>query len=237
MRILIVDDHPLIREGLANVLAELDQTAEVTAAGNAADALAQLTAEPDLSLVLLDLTLPGVDGLSLLEQVRAARPDVPVVVLSGTDSRETVLASIELGAMGFISKRSPTRVLVNALRLVLAGGVYVPPEVLDAPGMAAGQRAAESAKSDDARLSLASLEQLGLTDRQAAVLALIIEGKPNKMICRELDLAEGTVKTHISAILRALDVTNRTQAVYKLATLGVRIPALAIGSRSRPAQD
>jgi DNA-binding NarL/FixJ family response regulator len=231
MRILIVDDHPLIREGLANVLAELDTSAEILAAANAGEALGQLASERELALVLLDLALPGVDGLSLLEQVRAIRPDVPVVVLSATDNRGTVLAAIEMGAMGFISKRSQTRVLVNALRLVLAGGVYVPPEALDGPAATAHERVADPAQPAAA---LAGLELFGLTDRQAAVLALIIEGKPNKLICRELDLAEGTVKTHISAILRALDVVNRTQAVYKLATLGVRIPALAIGNRLRP---
>jgi DNA-binding NarL/FixJ family response regulator len=231
MHILIVDDHPLIREGLANVLAELDSSAQILEAANASDALAQLASDRNLALALLDLALPGVDGLSLLEQVRATRPDVPVVVLSATDNRAVVLAAIEMGAMGFISKRSQTRVLVNALRLVLAGGVYVPPEALDASGSLAEASKLEPAKPDDKAATLASLEQFGLTDRQAAVLALIIEGKPNKLICRELDLAEGTVKTHISAILRALDVANRTQAVYKLATLGVRIPGLAIGSR------
>jgi DNA-binding NarL/FixJ family response regulator len=235
MRILIVDDHPLIREGLANVLAELDTSAEIIAAANAGEALGQLASDRELALVLLDLALPGVDGLSLLEQMRAMRPDVPVVVLSATDNRSTVLAAIEMGAMGFISKRSQTRVLVNALRLVLAGGVYVPPEALDGPAAPThGPSAPDASKPES---NAAALEQFGLTERQAAVLALIIEGKPNKLICRELDLAEGTVKTHISAILRALDVANRTQAVYKLATLGVRIPALAIGNRPRLPED
>jgi DNA-binding NarL/FixJ family response regulator len=239
MNILIVDDHPLIREGLANVLAELDSGARVFEAASADEAVAAFAQHAPLSLVLLDLGLPGAQGMSLLEQLRGTRPDVPVVVLSANDQRDVVLAAIDAGAMGFISKRSPTPVLVNALRLVLAGGVYVPPQVI---GPTAVTDAVPAANASAAPVAAAArgpaelrtprtLAELGLTDRQAEVLALIVQGKPNKLICRDLDLAEGTVKTHISAILRALDVANRTQAVFKLSKLGIQLPALAIRAR------
>ncbi|MCX7891055.1 MAG: response regulator transcription factor [Burkholderiales bacterium] len=233
MKILIVDDHPLIREGLANVLGELDPEVETIEAASADEALAAFSGADGFALVLLDLGLPGARGMSLLEQMRSERPEVPVVVLSANDQRDVVLAAIDVGAMGFISKRAATPVLVNALRLVLAGGVYVPPQVVgghDAiEAAAAGPAPGAPATAGTAR----SLADLGLTDRQAEVLALIVQGKPNKLICRELDLAEGTVKTHISAILRALDVANRTQAVFKLSKLGIQLPALSIASQRR----
>ncbi|MCU0897939.1 MAG: response regulator transcription factor [Burkholderiales bacterium] len=236
MNILIVDDHPLIREGLANVLAELDPEVHAFEAASAGEALAASGDHAPFSLVLLDLALPGADGMSLLEQLRRTRPDVPVVVLSANDQRDVVLSAIDSGAMGFISKRSATPVLVNALRLVLAGGVYVPPQVIGAaaplaPAPGAGATAPQLSAAAPAAMTGSAprtLADLGLTDRQAEVLALIVQGKPNKLICRDLDLAEGTVKTHISAILRALDVANRTQAVFKLSKLGIQLPALAI---------
>ena len=160
--------------------------------------------------------------MSLLEQVRAERADIPVVVLSANDERGNVLGAIDAGAMGFISKRSPTQVLVNALRLVLAGGVYVPTQALDggiSKSLPVGDSFARASESPVVRTPA----DLGLTERQADVLALLVQGKPNKTICRELDLAEGTVKTHITAILRALGVTNRTQALFALSRMGVQL--------------
>lgn len=222
MKLLIVDDHPLIREGLANVLRELDSQLEVLEAESAEEALAALARPATVALVLLDLTLPGAQGMSLLEQMRAEHAAIPVVVLSANDDRAVVLGAIDAGAMGFISKRSPTQVLVNALRLVLAGGVYVPPQALDG-GIA---KAPEAAPRPSAGKSPRTPLDLGLTGRQADVLALLVQGKPNKAICRELDLAEGTVKTHITAILRALGVTNRTQALFALSRLGIQLVPL-----------
>jgi DNA-binding NarL/FixJ family response regulator len=134
-------------------------------------------------------------------------------VLSATHDRETVEHALDLGAMGFIPKTANTRVLLEALQLVLAGGVYVPNEPLRAS--AAMPR----------RATVTRPEQLGLTLRQADVLKLLVQGKPNKLICRDLKLSEGTVKVHVSAILRALNVRNRTQVVIELARRGVRLDA------------
>lgn len=222
MKILVVDDHPLIREGLVNVLRELDHDLLVIEAQAPQDALAALERESDISLVLLDLQFEDrCDGMALLRQARATWPEVPIVVLSGVDSPQIVRQAIDEGAMGFITKRSPTPVLVSALRLVLAGAVYIPPQALAADFSAIHSHQSVEESNSEAGPTLAAL---GLTDRQAEVLAHLVQGKPNKVICRELGLAEGTVKTHIAAILRALNVTSRTQALFALSRLGVQLP-------------
>jgi DNA-binding NarL/FixJ family response regulator len=218
MKVLVVDDHPLIREALANVLAEVGRTVEVVQADRLDGALALLAAHPDTSLILLDLMLPDAEGVSALERVRAAYPDVPVVVLSATDNRATVLAAIDAGAMGFISKRTASPILVNALRLVLAGEVYIPADVLRSETAPAPARPALPATHHGAGSAH------GLTSRQLDVLALLVQGKQNKMICRELNLAEGTIKTHTAAIYRELGVNNRTQAVFAVSRLGIQLP-------------
>lgn len=221
MKVLIVDDHPLVREALAGVVAELDHDAETIQAGAAEVAMAALAEHEDLSLCLLDLMLPDADGTSVLARIRTERPEVPVVVLSAHDNRASVLAAIDAGAMGFISKRSATSVLVEALKLVLVGGVYLPPELLRSEGT---PLVASSTAAPAADAAARTAESLGLTRRQIEVLALLVQGKPNKLICRELALAEGTVKTHAAAIFRALGVSNRTQAVFALSRLGIQLP-------------
>jgi DNA-binding NarL/FixJ family response regulator len=213
MKILVIDDHPLIQEALRHVLAALDPALEFIQAQDSSEAHAALSREPDTDLILLDLALPGCDGFDLLAELRREWPGMPVLVLSATHDRETVEHALDLGAMGFIPKTANTRVLLEALQLVLAGGVYVPSEPL---------RASPAVRS---RTTVTRPEQLGLTLRQADVLKLLVQGKPNKLICRDLKLSEGTVKVHVSAILRALNVRNRTQVVIELARRGVRLDA------------
>jgi DNA-binding NarL/FixJ family response regulator len=215
MKILVVDDHPLIREAVQGVIARLEPGATVHAVGDSEKGFAIAEREPDLDLVLLDLNVPGLSGIPGLKAWRSRCPDVPVVVLSSAEDRATVLAAIGAGAAGFIPKSSPNEVMLSALRLVLAGGKYLPPEAL-APVEPLDAKAAR--KPGPRALSL---ETLGLTDRQAQVLKLVAEGKPNKLICRELGLAERTVKAHISAVFRALGVTTRTQAALAAAKLGL----------------
>ena len=200
MKILIVDDHPLIQEALQHVLAALDPALELIQAQDASEAHAALSREPDTDLILLDLALPDSDGFELLGDLRREWPGMPVLVLSATHDRSTVEHALDLGAMGFIPKTANTRVLLEALRLVLSGGVYLPSESGRANG---GIRPRAVTRPD----------QLGLTLRQADVLKLLVQGKPNKLICRDLRLSEGTVKVHVSAILRALNVRTRTQVV------------------------
>jgi len=218
MQILVVDDHPLILEALKQVLRDLEPDIEVVEARDAPQALEQVRLHPELSLVLLDLALPQLHGLELLPELRRAAAELPVVVLSATEDRETVLRAIRDGAMGFIPKTSRTEVLVAALRLVFSGGVYLPPSVFAGPMHAV----CEPTVAGAAR----SPREAGLTERQSQVLALLVQGKSNKLICRALDLAEGTVKIHITAILRALNVTNRTEAVVAVSRMGLRLDSL-----------
>jgi len=214
MKILVIDDHPLIQEALQHVLKALDPALELIQAHDASDAHAALSREPDTDLIVLDLTLPGSDGFDLLAELRREWPAMPVLVLSATHDRETVERALDHGAMGFIPKTANTRVLLDALRLVLSGGVYVPNE---SPGVAAALRPRPALKP----------EQLGLTVRQSDVLKLLVEGKPNKLICRDLRLSEGTVKVHVSAILKRLNVRSRAQAVATLARRGISVETLA----------
>jgi DNA-binding NarL/FixJ family response regulator len=214
VKILLIDDHALFRGGLKFLLRSLDDALEVDEAGNCAQAL-ELAAAGRYELVLLDLKMPGVAGLDALAALREALPEAPLVVLSGEDNPGVVRAAIERGAMGFIPKSSTPDVLIHALRLVLARGVYLPPMVLDAAARAPVS-AASGTSADQAVLP-------GLTPRQMAILHFVIQGKPNKIIARELNISEGTVKSHLSSVLHALGTRNRTEAVYAAAKLGLRL--------------
>ncbi|HSD54461.1 MAG TPA: response regulator transcription factor [Burkholderiales bacterium] len=228
MKILVVDDHPLILEALHHVLRQLDREVEVYDARTGAEGRKLVAAHPETGLLLLDLTLPDIDGLALLSELRHDFPAIPVVVLSASDRREDVLRAIDLGAMGFIPKTSSNQVMLQALRLVLSGGVYLPPAALVHQEGADIEAAAGSAPDPvGATATRVTPRELGLTGRQAQVLALILQGKPNKVICRELGLAEGTVKIHVAAILRALNVSTRTQAVIEASRLGLHLEAQA----------
>jgi DNA-binding NarL/FixJ family response regulator len=215
LKVLVVDDHPLIREALRQVLKALDKEITLLEAGSAPEALAAAARAGNLDLILLDLALPGADGFEVLRDLRELHPSFPVVVLSASEQPEIVMRALDGGAMGFIPKTSSNEILLGALRLVLSGGVYLPPEVL---------RHAPTPNLPAKPATSASYRDLGLTQRQAEVLALVVQGKPNKIICRELNLAEGTVKIHVTAILKALGVTNRTQAVIAVGKLGLKFP-------------
>jgi len=215
VRALVVDDHPLIQEAVSNVLRRLEPQVAIDVAGDCEGGLdlAGHGTEPDL--VLLDLSLPGLSGIPALKLWRRRYPGIPVVVLSAATDQQTVLAAIGAGAAGFIPKSASNAVMLNALRLVLAGGRYLPPEVLSRSG------------GDEVTLPRArqgttlSIETLGLSERQAEVLKLIARGASNKVICRELGLAERTVKAHVTAVFRALKVTSRTQAAIEASKLGL----------------
>lgn len=223
-RILAVDDHPLAREALARLAADLGTGVEVLEADSIAAAQDCLARHGDVQLVVLDTALPDANGLGGLERLLRTRPGVPILVLAAQDDPETARAALDAGARGFISKRSPTRVLTEALRLVLVGGTYVPPQALRASAPRRSDPESGNPAAPDAP-TFTPLKSLGLTPRQIDVLALLVQGKPNKLICRTLNLAEGTVKTHTAAIYRALGVMNRTQAVYAVNRLGVVLPA------------
>lgn len=209
VKVLLVDDHVLFREGLKSLLRCLDAEVEMDEAGTCAEAL-ECVATRSYDLVLLDLKMPGRYGLDALTALCEAVPDVPVVVLSGEDAPDTIRAAINLGAMGFIPKSSTPELLTQALRLVLAKGVYLPPAALDASPVPS-----ETSRSDEA--------QLGITPRQLEVLLCVIQGKTNKEIARQLGIADGTVKEHLKAVRSRFGVRTRTAAVYAAAKLGLRV--------------
>jgi DNA-binding NarL/FixJ family response regulator len=221
MKFLVVDDHALIRDAMRGVLKELKDEAIVLEAASSRQAMDLIPQHPDLALILLDLQLPDRDGIEAMGELRELYPAISVVMLSAFNDRDNVVRALDNGALGFIPKTDSREVLLGALRLILAGGIYIPPEILTlGPAMTAAPDKAAAAKRP-------SPAELGLTERQVDVLALMMEGKNNKLICRALDLAEPTVKNHVSAILKALGVTNRTEAVLAVAALGweLRPPA------------
>ena len=214
MKVLLVDDHALIRDALRSIVKELTDGANILEATNCQQAMRLVREHPDLHLVLLDLNLPDRDGFAALADLRQHHATISVVVLSAFNDRENVLRAFNLGALGFIPKAAPREVMLNALRLVFAGGVYVPPEAL-----------APAERKEAQPPGPASPADIGLTGRQIEVLALMMRGKSNKAISRVLDMAEPTVKHHVTAILKALNASNRTEAVIAAGALGWEQPS------------
>jgi len=219
MKILLVDDHALIRDALRSVLRKLRKLvgdATMFEASDCRQAMRLIEQHPDLHLILLDLNLPDRDGFAMLTDLRKHYATISVVVLSAFHDRENILRAHDLGALGFIPKSAPPEVIANALRLIFSGDKYFPAEALargETPIAQPGRRVSPA--------------DLGLTERQMEVLALVMQGKSNKAIARILDTAEPTVKHHVTAILKALKVTNRTEAVIAVGALGWELPRIS----------
>lgn len=210
MKILLADDHTLFREAMLHPLRQLDADAEIFQAGTATQALAIAQEKSNLDLVLLDLNMPGMDGLTAVMTFRDRFPDLPLVVLSANEEHDNIQAVLDAGAMGFVPKSSSTQVMLGALRLVLSGGPYIPPMLLQR-----AQYAIDPPTKTAPRTIPAAGAMEDLTPRQFDVLEALAEGLSNKLIGRKLDLSEGTVKVHLAAIFRALDAKNRTDAVIR----------------------
>lgn len=204
-KVLIADDHSLVRDGLRQLVRSLCADVEVLETRNCRQTIEAVTRRTDIDLVLFDLAMPDMEGFTALEQLTAAPAAVPVVVVSASEDRNDMQRALDAGAMGYIPKSSPNAVLLGAIGLVLSGGIYLPPEMPrpGEPGAGTGPLCA-------------------LTPRQKQVLRCMMRGLSNKGIARELFLAEVTVKTHVSAILRCLGVGSRTQVVLKARELGYR---------------
>jgi DNA-binding NarL/FixJ family response regulator len=212
MNFLVVDDHGLVREALRAVLKQLDREAVVMEASNCAYAIRLLDAKTEVELVLLDLMLPDGSGLNLIAELRKLRPFLPFVVFSAVYDCETVSRAFKCGALGFIPKFADSGVVVGALKSILSGERFAAPEMRGNFAFVGDQSMADR--------PAALPEALGLTKQQIKVLALMMQGKTNKDICRSLGLAVPTVKYHVSAVLRALHVANRTEAVIAVGKLG-----------------
>lgn len=221
MKILVIDDHALIRQAMQGVLKKVRRDARLLEAPNSAEAMQIIAKNPDIDLILLDLTLPDRDGFSVFVELRERYPAIAIVVLSAVQDPTNVRKALELGARGYIPKSAQGDVTLHALRLIMSGGTYVPPEIL-----ARGELSESLSRLVPPGQTRSPPANMGLTDRQLEVLALMMQGKNNKTICRMLDLAEPTVKNHVTAILRALKVTSRTEAVITANNLGWRIPEI-----------
>jgi len=242
VRILIADDHELFRDGLRLVLSELDPGLEILEASSFDEAITRAAEPPGVDLALLDLVMPGMSWHEGLTTLKQRLGEVPLVVLTAAEDRRLVADAVRLGASGFIPKTSSSKVMIGALRLVLSGGVYLPPALLEDKEVASLKQAlplgsdSPDALNDPERAGVRPATSALLTPRQREVLALLGQGKSNKEIARVLDLSEGTVKLHVTAILKALKVHNRTGAVVAAARLGfpTGADATALGGRGTP---
>jgi len=219
MKILVVDDHPLYRSGVVYTLQNTGLGVDVVECASLEAAFERLDQGLTVDLMILDLQMPGYQGLDSVRAVRTRRPEVPVLVLSGSEDPAIVRDCVDLGAFGFVPKSAPADQFHAALQLVLSGGVYLPPTSL-------------SVGSPVTRVQKDAWARLGthLTERQRQVLLGIVQGKPNKVIARDLGLSDTTVKSHVAHILDALVVSNRTEAVYALARAGLSIRDLEVSA-------
>jgi DNA-binding NarL/FixJ family response regulator len=233
MKVLLVDDHPLVLSALQTVILTIGSDTTVLGVETAQAARAALRDDADFDLVLLDLTLGDGDGFELLDELRATYPAVPVVVVSASDRTSDVIRAIDAGAMGYLPKKSAHAELHHALKLVMTGSMYVPTQLLGLPfgrnlaptsgdtGPGALDGAAPplglTARQEPPKVP--SLKDLALTPRQAEVLSLLLQGLPNKLIARQLNLSVETVKDHVAAVLRALGASTRTQAVLAVSQM------------------
>lgn len=211
MRVLLIDDHPLFREGLKGLLLGLDPAVQVEQASSVA--AAQALQGQSFDLVLMDLHMPGSRGMEALSRIKALFEESAVVVVSGDESPGTIQLAIQHGAAGYVPKTTDPSVTIQALRLVLAQGTYLPPEALRHPAAHPETAPPPAAPAPHSPQSPHWPQEL--SPRQLAVLRCLLQGKPNKVIAREIGIAEGTVKAHLWAVYQLLGVNNRAQAMYR----------------------
>jgi DNA-binding NarL/FixJ family response regulator len=241
MKVLLVDDHPLVLTALQTVVQRIGTDTTVVGVDNATSARNELRDHADYDLVLLDLALGDADGFEVLAEFRSTYPAVPVVVVSASERTSDVIRAIDLGAMGFGPKSSSHAELHEALGMVMSGSMYVPPSMLGLDfarerekmagdtvpgvmrtgdtGFGSDRTPFGSSARPEAHQKVPSIDDLGLTPRQTEVLGLLLQGLPNKLIARQLNLSVETVKDHVAAVLRALNVSSRTQAVLAVSQM------------------
>lgn len=227
LKLLVADDHHLVREGLKLALREIDPDVVVIEADTLGKAIDAYRTHGYFDLVLLDLTMPGNSGMSVLEGFEQSCPEARVVVISASYDLQTVQAAVRRGVLGFIPKLSGKDALISAVRFILAGGIYVPLEAMMA--MPEEDRPAHAGNRGPGAVTVSQTPRdVGLTTRQIEVLRQLLDGKSNKQICREMNLAMGTVKGHVAAILVALKVSSRAEAIASAMKMGWA-PLLANG--------
>jgi DNA-binding NarL/FixJ family response regulator len=245
MKVLLIDDHPLVLTALQLAIEGFGLGASVVGVASAGAARTALQHHPEIDLVLLDLALGDADGFDVLRELRGLRPAVPVVVVSASERAGDLIRAIDAGALGFVSKRAPHAELQEALGLVMGGAVYVPASMLGldwgipavppptlGPAVPAREGRPSLALTPSPGRALTAAREVGLTPRQSEVLALLLQGLPNKLIARQLKLSVETVKDHVAAVLRALGVASRTQAVLAVGHLSQGLAGQAAGHQA-----
>lgn len=212
MKVLLVEDHELFRDGVTLILEALDDDIEILWRGTTAGVHELIEQGEQLDLVLLDYNLPDGNGLDCLQFVLSHNPETPAILLSAEQDSNLIQSALAAGAKGFITKTSSSKVMLSAIQLVLSGGLYVPPEMLNPSSQTPAAASRPTTSSTPLGVNTSS-RQHQLTGRQKEVLIEMVKGLSNKEIARELNMSPSTVKVHVAAILRELEVKNRTQAV------------------------
>ncbi|MCM1322626.1 MAG: response regulator transcription factor [Acetobacter sp.] len=226
MKILIADDHELFLKGLEFILQENFQNIELTTAQSYTDIFSIFENNTNFDLIITDLAMPGANWLTAINNIHSILPETPIVIISAVFDKEILQQTLDIGVAGYIPKTSSNSLIVSAINLVLAGGVYIPHELL----YSTKNTPISTKKQKEYITPLKTLEKLtintsemppkGLTERQVEIVKCIAEGLSNKQIAYKLNLTEGTVKVHITVILKVLNVKNRTSAVIEAAKRG-----------------
>lgn len=211
-RALVVDDHPIVADALTTAISAMRVFERVDSASSLAEACRSLEQDPVCNLVVLDLHLSDVGGRETLTGLRERFPDIPVLVFSGDDSLASITMGFECGARGYVPKSSPMDVVAGAIRLVLAGSSYIPPEAVQMLGFTPPPQAG---------IQVSQVPTLQLSGRQQQVFRLLLQGMPNKVIGARLTMAEGTVKAHLNSVFRMLGVRTRVEAILRARQLGL----------------
>ncbi len=197
MKILVADDHALFRQGMTYILNEMDPGSTIVEASTSNQAIQLAKKNPNLALILMDLSMPDMDGIDAMRVIQASVPTVPVIILTASESLMDMKQALDAGAMGYVPKSVTASIMTSAIKLVLSGGIYIPPALV------------QGSHNTDTNLKT----HIKFTPRQTDVLRLLLDGQSNKQAARFLNLSEATVKAHIAAIFKELNVNNRTQAV------------------------
>lgn len=220
MKILIADDHELFLQGLLFILKKQYSDAQIITANNYTEIFDLLTKQKNFDLIITDLAMPGANWLDALKRIHQECPNVPIIIISAVFERSILQKTFDIGVSGYISKSFSNKLIIGAINLVLAGGIYIPQELLNADALSTPEQISllletpADSENPDADTKI-------LTPRQRDVLNCLAKGMSNKSIARELGLSEGTVKIHITLILRALDVSNRLSAVREAIKRGI----------------
>lgn len=220
LQVLLADDHVLFRDGMRYVLQQLSEQVDILCAGDFGEALKHAENNPAIDLALMDLHMPGSDGVTSVRIFHNRFPGIPLVVVSGSDQASEIEWAMEYGAMGFISKMSSGKAMVNALRIILDGGIFFPPQLLTQSAAKKSPSAGTFANKVENKI-VQIIEKYSLTKRQMEALQYLAEGLSNKEIALKMTLAEGTIKVHVAAAFQVLNVNCRVDAVRKAQQLGL----------------